>query len=281
MNILLLGASGYLGSNIAYCLSNEKYHIVCAVRGTSDISRLKQMKAELISSEPDMLELTLKSRPFDWIINGACTYKKNATFYGDMLESNVMFPLSVLNLAVKYGVKNYMTMGTGLPDQFTPYSFTKHRFSDFGKYLSRTEGINFADLQLEMFYGGIFEPENRFLNSCKHNLRENRDISLTEGYQKRDIIRVEDVVSIILELIRQDYVQGYRLLPVGSGENHSIRKIMSFMKCNIQSSGKLMYGNMPGRIEEPDTLADIGWYKEIAYRLKFTYWEGLKAYTTE
>lgn len=115
-----------------------------------------------------------------------------------MLESDIMFPLSVLNLAAKYGVRNYMTVGTGLPDQ-----------------------------------------------------------------------------------LLHTVLQGYRLLPVGSGENHSIREIMSFMKCNLQSSGKLMYGNTPGRTEEPDTLADIGWYKEIAYRLKFTYWEGLKAYTTE
>ena len=53
------------------------------------------------------------------------------------------------------------------------------------------------------------------------------------------------------------------------------------MKCKLQSSGKLMYGNMPSRIEEPDTLANIAWYQEIAYRLKYTYWEGLNTYITE
>lgn len=276
MNILLLGATGYLGSNIAYKLSQENHDLICSVRRTSDTARLEPLNATFISNEPGEIELTLKHARIDWIINGVCTYKENETLYEDMLDSNVVFPLKVLNLAIKYNVKNYMTMGTSLPDELTSYSFTKHRFSEFGKYLSAGNGINFADLQLEMFYGGLFEPENRFLKQCRKTLLEDKDLALTEGYQKRDIVRVEDIVMIIAKLIQSDYVKGYQILPIGSGENHSIREIVSFMKHELGSKSGLHYGVIPDRINEPDTLSDISWYKEIDYTLQYTYFEGLK-----
>lgn len=38
MTILLLGATGYLGGNIARFLSKEGYTIICVIRRTSDKS---------------------------------------------------------------------------------------------------------------------------------------------------------------------------------------------------------------------------------------------------
>ena len=65
-----------------------------------------------------------------------------------MLESNLIFPLGVLNMGIKYGVKNYISLGTSLPSDFNFYSFTKGKFSDFGQYLCKTDDFNFADLKL-------------------------------------------------------------------------------------------------------------------------------------
>lgn len=275
MNVLLLGATGYLGGNIANKLS-KNHKVICTARNTSDISRLNETNVEIISSEPGELEITLKKQKIDWVINGVCTYKQNNTLYGDMLESNIIFPLSVLNLAVKYGVKNYITMGTSLPLDFNLYSFSKSKFSEFGKYFCETDSINFADLQLEMFYGGLNEPTNRFISSCRTKLQNNEDIQLTEGFQKRDIVRVEDVTDIVEKLVQLGYVSGYKKLPVGSGENHSIRDIMEYMKTTIGSKSELLFGALESRENEPDTLADISWYKDINHINKFSYWDGLK-----
>ncbi len=140
MNILILGATGYLGGNIASSLVKQGHHVICTVRQTSDISRLIDISGiKLISSDPAQIELTFRQEKIDWVINGVCTYHPNASLYGDMLESNVIFPLSVLNLAIKYGIMNYMTMGTGLPAGFNVYSFTKAKFSDFGRFLSEKD----------------------------------------------------------------------------------------------------------------------------------------------
>lgn len=277
MRILLLGSTGYLGSNIANILSKEGHEIFCVVRRTSNLQYLEKRKnINLISNDAGQIELTLREDQIDWVINAVCTYRTNESLYGDMLESNVLFPLSVLNAAMKYKVNNFMTMGTGLPKDFNAYSFTKSKMSDFGKFFSDNEGINFIELQLEMFYGGMYEPSGRFLRSCADKLLKGDPLELTSGYQKRDIIRVEDIVSIIDSLIKSQYAKGYKVLPVGSGEQHSIREIITYMKDMSKSNSELKFGAVPSRAGEPDTLADISWYKDIEYEMQYSFFEGLR-----
>ena len=139
-----------------------------------------------------------------------------------------------------------------------------------------SEGINFGDIKLEMFYGGLFEPANRFISSCKKSFLLNEPIALTVGTQKRDIIRMEDVVSIVARIMSSDMVRGFMVLPIGSGEQHSIIEIMQFMKSTMNSSSELKFGSVPTRENEPDTLADISWYKKIDYKLQFGYFDGLR-----
>ncbi|MBR4330010.1 MAG: NAD(P)-dependent oxidoreductase [Candidatus Riflebacteria bacterium] len=276
MNILLLGATGYLGCNIAKKLCDSGHNITCVIRISSDTSILETLPVDYISNDLDSIELYLRHNPVDWIINGVCSYNSNKSLYADLLVSNTIFPLNVLNLAIKYGVKGFLTMGTSLPNDFNLYSFSKHELSRFGRFLSFNDGIKFIDLQLEMFYGGFHEPNNRFISSVKQKLLNNDDIMLTEGFQKRDIIRVEDITEIVYKLLVTNYGNGFMALPVGTGESHSIREIVKFMKKEMKSSSNLLFGAIPSRKSEPDTLAHIDWYKDIDFKLKYTYFDGLK-----
>ncbi len=280
MRILVLGATGYLGGNIVDRLVEDGHQIICVTRSTSDCSRLflESGRIELISNDLGEIEEMLRRKDVDWVINGVCTYKPNASLYGDMLDSNLMFPLSVLNLAIKYHVKNYMTMGTSLPADFNVYSFTKHEFAVFGKFLSEKDHINYINLELEMFYGGAYEPLSRFMNSCLTMLKANEPLALTSGTQTRDIIRVEDVVDIISWIIKEKPFIGYRDLPIGSGESHSIREMITFMKDNLKSKSVLNFGAVDSREGEPNTLADISWMSEHGRKLKYSYWDGLADY---
>lgn len=277
MNILVLGSTGYLGGNIVRRLAQDGHQLHCVIRNTSDTSRIEGIDSvTFISNDKDEIESVFKYSHIDWVINSACAYRTNNTLYGDILSSNILFPLEILNLAVKNGISNFITMGTSLPMNLNLYSFTKNKYSEFGEFLCKTDDINFADLKLEMFYGGVFEPENRFISSCAKKLMNNESISLTEGKQKRDLVRVEDVVSIISRLISSDYLRHYMALPIGSGENHSIIEILEFMKRVMNSTSELRFGDIPSREDEPDTLADISWYKDIGYSLEFNFFDGLR-----
>ncbi len=279
MRIMVLGSTGYLGGNIVKRMVNDGHDVYCVVRQTSDLSRLRNLPIKYIISNNDQIELTLKTNRIDWIINGVCTYNQNDRLYEDMFQSNLIFPLSVLNLAMRFGVENFITIGTGLPDDFNVYSYTKSKLSEMGRFFSKRSEISFYDLKLEMFYGGEFEPDKRFIRSTIKKLLNNEPVLLTSGKQKRDIIRVEDVLDILSGIISKKVVftDQYNLLPVGTGENHSIREIVEFLKEQTNSSSELVFGAYQDREDgEPDTLADMKWLSEKGLRLQYGYFEGLK-----
>lgn len=154
MNVLILGAMGYLGGNIVHRLAQDDHKQICVVRGSSDTSRIEDIQnVSFVSSDLSEIEVFFKYSRIDWVINSVCTYKTNNKLYGDMLVLNILFPRGVFNLAVKYNVKNFITIGTSLPENINFYSFTKHKYGKFGKFLCETDDINFVDLKLEMFYG--------------------------------------------------------------------------------------------------------------------------------
>ena len=131
-----------------------------------------------------------------------------------------------------------------------------------------------------MFYGGDFEPDSRFLRSTINKLYNNEQILLTSGTQKRDLIRVEDALDILSGIVSGNitFEDHYNLIPVGTGENHSIREIVEFLKEQTGSSSELVFGARPDREGgEPDTLADMSWYTGRGLSLKYGYFEGLKS----
>ena len=230
MKILMLGGTGYLGGNLVKALLDDGHEITCTLRANSrqDLSGVR-----FITDKIADIDAELAGGSYDWVINAACTYRRNESLYMDMLDSNYVFPAKVLNLASKHHVQNFLTAGTSLPVGFNMYSFTKAKLAETGQYFSVHEGlINFIELQLEMFYGnypgGRSEPSGRFLRGSMEKLCRNENLKLTKGLQKRDIIHVEDAVNLVLRVIRAGF-EGFRSLPVGTGEHHSIREIMEFL----------------------------------------------------
>lgn len=281
MRVLILGATGYLGSNLVRSLLDEGHELTCVTRPNSRRIYLDGLhNVRIITNDLSDIEAEFQREKYDWVISSVCTYRQNESLYMDMLEANYIFPVKVLNLAAKHHVKNFMAMGTSIPDGFSMYSFTKNRLSDTGKYFSEHERlINFIELRLEMFYGsypgGLEEPEGRFIKNSMLKLCRNEPLLLTAGTQRRDIIHVEDIAGLVCGVLSAGY-EGFRVLPAGTGESHPIREIIEFLHRIAGSSSRLEFGAVPQRAGEPDTLADIGWYTEIGYTLKHTFFGGLE-----
>ena len=208
MNILILGANGYLGSKIAHALYNRKVNIVCAKRAGSDLARLSDLmnadSVKLIPATVEAIESALQYTQFDWVLNMACNYGRNNGLYDGVLEANIEFPLKILDKVVEKGGRKFLTIGTGLPDRFNMYSFSKKIFSELGKFYTEKYDMEFYNLKLEMFYGSD-EPRNRFIPHLIHNMLEGNDINVTIGTQHRDIISVNDIINVILKIIDGQY----------------------------------------------------------------------------
>lgn len=255
MNVLVLGGNGYLGSKIVKKLLLHNNNVYCTVRDRVKISRLSD-----IVNDVCFIEATYKgvndlflNKKIDYIINTVCDYGKKGN--QNVIEANLIFPLSILELAARYRVENFLTIGTALPVDLNIYSFTKNSFSEYGKYYSEKYDINFIDLRVEMFYGAD-EPQDRFIPSVIHKMIKGDVVNTTIGTQKRDIIAVEDVVNWIMLIVNGNLIK-YSSFDLGTGIAPEISELIDFVWNKTGRKSIVNKGTIPMRLNEPDCIADI------------------------
>ncbi len=276
MRFLVLGGNGYLGSKIVNELAEKKHRIIATKRVNSNTNRVKAKNILWIPAQTDAVKTAMlyEPEPFDWVLNLACNYGNSNMLYDDCIAANFQFPLEILNLAVGFGVRNYLTIGTSLPDEFNMYALSKNMLSKFGEFYADKHNINFVSLKLEMFYGSD-EPMDRFLPSLIRKCRNNEILNVTIGTQHRDIIAIQDVVRAILFTIEYG-IKGYNEIPVGTGEAPSIREIVEFIHDVTQSQSHICFGSVPMRANEPDCVADITKLKAMGFVCQHSWKAGLQ-----
>ena len=105
MNILVLGGNGYLGSKIVKQLVLKNSHVFSTIREQSDLQRLNDIKDNInfVNAKYQDIDNMLSDVRIDCIVNMVCDYGRCANI--DMIHSNLMFPLEVLELAAKNALK--------------------------------------------------------------------------------------------------------------------------------------------------------------------------------
>lgn len=274
MKFLVLGGNGYLGSKIINKLAESGHRIVATKRETSDISRVSAENVFWIPATKDAVKTAMLYESFDWILNMVCSYGRSYERYNECIAANFQFPLDILNLAVEFKIHNYLTIGTSLPDKFDMYAMTKDSFSEFGRFFAEKHGINFLSLKLEMFYGAD-EPKDRFIPKLIRKCKNNEDLKITLGTQRRDIIAIQDAVEAILFII-STAPKGYNEIPVGTGEAPSIREIVEFVHYTANSKSRVYFGAIPMRENEPDCMADMSKLTNMGFYCKWSWKAGLQ-----
>ena len=263
---------------MVHSLVQSGNYVVCTARSTSNLSRLEDLihskTIKIILADIDLIETELRHEKFDCVLNIACNYGRNDMLYGNVIESNIEFPLKVLNLAVSCGINKFLTIGTGLPDRLNMYSFSKKMFSEFGKFYVEKQGIDFYNIRLEMFYGSD-EPEDRFIPDLIYRMLSGKEVYTTVGTQKRDIISISDVICAI-EMVMDSNMHGYQEVSVGTGIAPTISEIIDYVWDETGKTSIVYKGAIPMRKNEPDCIADTKVLLQMG-EWKPVYWkDGIK-----
>ena len=204
----------------------------------------------------------------DCIVNMVCDYGRCANI--DMIHSNLMFPLEVLELAAKNKVNKFITVGTALPVDLNLYSFSKNSFSEYGRFYTEKYGLNFMDLKVQMYYGSD-EPQDRFIPSTISKMIRGDVVNTTYGTQLRDIIAVDDVVNLIIGVIDREF-SGFNSIDIGTGIAPSISELIDFIWEKTEKKSVVNKGAVPMRPNEPDCIADVSEVLRIL-NYKPIYWK--------
>lgn len=291
MEIILTGATGFLGSHLLKRLLDTGHKVSIIKRSFSNIDKIRGVFNHENLSAYDIdkcnIEDIFKCNNFDIIIHTATEYGKNEESVAKILEANVILPVRLIELGVKYNVKSFLNTDSALLyfnkehysySNLLNYSLSKRSLLTWLMVFSTK--IQIVNACLEHVYGPN-DSDSKFVEMLfrKIAIEKIDRVSLTHGHQKRDFIYVDDVVDAYLALIKysNEHSFSYQNFEIGTGTYREVREMPLIIKSLSNSNTVLGFGDIPYRADEiMQSKADIKQMTELGWQPKTSLEEGIQ-----
>jgi len=284
VKILITGGSGFLGSALARHLVQDGNQISLILRPKSRLDRLIDLETHFniarCATDAEVEAFVLSVHP-DVVIHTACSYGREKQSPLKLSDSNVRYGLMIMQTLMNMRrAVTFINTGTVLESEVSPYALSKHQFSDWGNSIAKqTAGrIKFINVLLQHMYGPG-DDSSKFTTYVLHAcLRNDLELKLTAGEQRRDFIYIDDVVSAYSVLInRRDQIESGCDIEVGYGKAPTIREFVEKVHRLTVSCTQLCFGSVPYRENEAmHCQADILKMSQLGWVPKYDIDAGLK-----
>jgi CDP-paratose synthetase len=286
--ILLTGANGFLGSYLLEALIQKGYDTIVLKRTTSNLWRILHLNGlyKAYDVDVDPVEKAFQENRIDVVIHTACCYGRKGESIKDVVESNLIYSLRIIDACIKYNTDTFFNTDTLLQKHLNVYTLSKKQFVEWLKLYSLN--INVINLKLEHVYGpkdDISKFVPWILEEFKKNVPE---IKLTKGEQMRDFVYIYDVVDAFMKVIENvSNCLGYNEIDIGTGELVTLREFIEnlhekfYLKFELGrvhlGFGLLQYREGEIMIPKLDNtkLLNLGW------RPRFNYKRGIDDYLSK
>ncbi len=263
--ILITGINGYLGSHLAKALSVE-YNIIGLEYTLENLHRIQNCNYKVYEAQKGIPDALFSDQRVDIIIHTATFYGRSNEDVQTIANANLFNPLELLDQAIKNNCSLFINTDTVVDRYVSTYALTKRHFQEW-LYLRRNE-IKVINMQLEHFYGPGSSATN-FISAMIERLKKNEDnIDLTMGEQKRDFVFIDDIVAAYQTGIKQiSYIRdNYTDFIVSANQLITIKDLMIYLKEITKSSSILNFGALPYRKNElmhsetnNQAMLNLGW----------------------
>lgn len=293
MRVLVTGAGGFVGSQVARQLAASGDEVIAMLRPGETPSRLEGALAAMTAREVDLADaegvaaMVASERP------EACVHTAWTAEPGKYLHSrdNLRLVESSHRLAealADHGCARFVGVGTnaeydtrqGWLSESTPvgptylYSACKLGLALTLEQLGLLTGMQVAWARLFYLYGPWEDPR-RLVSSVTRALLEGREAPCSEGSQVRDFLHVEDVASALVATLRSSATGAVN---VGSGQPVTVRAVVEKIGAITGRADLLRPGAVQVKAGEPAFVcADNTKLKiETGWRPRYTLDEGLE-----
>lgn len=263
--VLIAGATGFIGSHLVEKLLEDGYKINILKRSFDKTSRIDKFADKVTSFDIDLVNMADAFADVDMVINMVTDFGRTKdSKASDLVETNLVFALKLLELAEENKARYYFTMDSALSEDVNLYAYTKKILKNIvSKYF--TGVVKVFDIRLEYVYGEG-DDLSKFLPMVMDKLKKNEEINMSPGNQKLDFLYVKDCTDGIAHVIKNvlKYKNSFNELQIGTGQTMLLKDLVNVFKKEIGSSSKINFGAIPYREhEQMSSSADIsllhGW----------------------
>lgn len=300
MNILLLGAAGFIGTNLTMELAEEQHNIITLV--DRNVSYFASVKAKGFTNiryiendlnvDSDFGNIVASQDIIYHLVSTTIPATSNK-HVSQEITANVVFTANLLDACVNNGVKKIVFISSGgtvygkevdcpLKEEtptkpISSYGVQKITIEKLLYLYRYINGLDYRIIRLANPYGPYQRP-NGVLGAVStftyKALKNEKIIVYGDGSIVRDFIYIEDAVRAILNIVNGENI--HRTFNLGCGYGTSIEEVLNTIRKTLGLDMDIEY--TPARlVDVPVNYLDISRYEEAYGKLNPTsLGEGIK-----
>jgi UDP-glucose 4-epimerase len=282
--VLLTGATGFVGANLARRLLADGHEVHVLTRPGRDQWRLKEIRQALIVHEVDLVDAdavdtAVSQADPEWVFHlAAYGAYPTQTDLGQAVQTNVMGTLNLVRACSDRGVAAIVNAGSsseyGLKDHAplegewlepnSDYAATKAAATIMSSHIARSRGLNLTTLRLYSVYGPFEEPSRLVPALVLCGLRSTLPSLVNPGVA-RDFVYVDDVTEAFLLAARAQSDGDGLVYNVATGMQTTMGQAVEAIRRLLPVKAEAEWGSMPDR--QWDTNVWVGDSGRIRDRL--------------
>ena len=275
--ILITGINGFLGSHLAKYLKSS-FEVLGLEYSLNNLFRIESEKFKVYDVFSKPLENIFIENEIYAVIHVATIYRRKLEPLQNLLKTNVLLPVNLLELSNKHGVSLFLNTDSFFNNSSYSYSYlsdytlSKKHSIDWIRLMSNSSSCKIVNMKVFHMYGENDSPSKFIPHLIDTILREETFIDMTPGLQTRDFIYVNDVVSAFETVLKNELkLTNYQEYEVGSGKSFSIKHLAELIQKISKSKTELNFGAIPyrkGEIMESvcnnKKLIELGWTSKFS-----------------
>lgn len=263
-NVIVTGATGFVGSNLTKKLVELGYNVHIISRPTSTYENLEEVKSkiDIFIYKHNITELInyFKEVKADIVFHLASLFisEHESEEIDSLIDSNIKFGTYILEAMSKSETYKLINTGTSWQhyknENYNPvnlYAATKQAFEDIIEYYVKALDFNVITLKLFDTYG---ENDNRgkLINLLEKFSQEKKKLKMSPGEQKIDLVHVDDVVNAFVsayDLIEEKEIN-HDKYAVSSGQEIQLKDLIELYEDVTGNEVLVEWGGRPYRKRE-------------------------------
>jgi UDP-glucose 4-epimerase len=266
VKVLVTGAGGFVGANLAASLAHAGHDVVAWIRPESPTWRLDHLEDAVEVVPVDLLDgeaidVGVRSARPDWVFHlaahGAYSWQRDAEL---IMQTNLVSTVRLLAACQRHGFSAFVNAGSSseygfqdhapreheLPEPNSDYAVMKAAATLHCRFVAQRDDVHVVTLRLYSVYGPWEEP-GRLMPTLVARGLEGHLPPLVSPDTPRDFVSVRDAERAFLIAAERTGVERGSVFNIGSGRQTPLREVVEVARAEMDVEEEPEWGTEPQR----------------------------------